>query len=109
MTELLVVAIVVVLVLTNGGLDWIKAHLPANWSAQTVVDKAKAIQTQVVQDLTPIKQDGDKMLSDIHTLVDNWVALCKIPGIASDPEALKAMDVLKGKILSSALPKAPTQ
>lgn len=99
MLEILVVVVVAVLVLANGGWDWIKAHFPqAQAQAQAVADK-------VVKDLSPVKEDAVKLGVDIHAVVDNWVALCKVPDIANDPEAVKAMDVLKSKILASAMPK----
>lgn len=96
MTAVLVLILIAVLVLANGGWTYIQSHLPSN---------AAAVVNKVGTDLNPLKQDAAKAATDIHTLVDNWVALCQIPDLANDPAAVQALDVLKGKILISALPK----
>jgi len=97
MLELAIGVVVVVLVLANGGWDWIKTKFPALQSANA----------QVVKDLDPVKQDVAKVVDDVHALIDNWLALCKAPGIAADPAAVQALDVIKNKILTPSLPKAP--
>ena len=92
MLEVAVVVVVAFLLLSNGGWDWLKT-------------KFAALKTQTNKDLEPVSKDVQQLGSDIHAMIDNWLALCQLPDLANDPEAVKAMEVLKAKILGSALPK----
>lgn len=84
--------LIVVLVLANGG-----------WA------KLKELVVKMRPNL--LKTEAEKMVveeshnDEIHRLIDNWLALCNAPDVVNDEEAIKAMEVLKSKLLGSALPK----
>lgn len=91
MLEGAVIVVVMFLVLTNGGWDWLKAKWQAN------KDKLPDVVKPLVDDITRVNEDT---IVAVHSLVDHWLALSKVPSIANDPEAAKALDILKSKILT---------
>ena len=100
--EVVVIAVVALIVLYTGGWAWLRTQLgKLGLDGQKVADDMVAIEKKVID----VKDGVKKASDDIHLLIDNWVTLCKQPDIFNDEESIKAMNVLKNKILSTVMPK----
>lgn len=97
--EVVVVAAVVALFLSNGGWTWIQKQIIAYQSKQGNVIARQILSTPVNTEYiasvaAPIKTD---QIALIHQSVDHWLALGTL--LCNDTESIAALDVIKAKIL----------
>ena len=106
----LIIIVIVVLFLTNGGWNIVKNKWNEYQGSATMAQLKQDAQKVIPGLNLDIKQPYvENFKQEAHDAVDSWLALCAIPDIASDPEAMKALEILQCKILKFAMPKTPVQ